>query len=135
MARDRRARNIGRKGIGSFLQLPKDVLHSEAYRSLNGWQVKLLVDIASQFNGKNNGDLCAAFSVMEDRGWNSKTTLTRSLKALLDSGLIEMTRQGGRNQCSLFAVTWRPIDECSGKLEVKPTNGPSARYLNWSKAA
>lgn len=130
MSKDRRAKLKGRKGKTPFLYLPQDVLNSGAYRDLDGWSVKLLVDIAGQFRGHNNGDLCAAFSVLREKGWRSKGTLHKALSNLLEAGLIQQTRQGGRNRCSLYAVTWRPIDECKGKLDVKPTMAPSALYLD-----
>lgn len=129
MAKDRRAKMTGKAGRSSFLGIPHPVIDSQAYKSLNGWAVKLLIDIAAQYKGSNNGDLCAAWSVMRERGWKSPGTLHKALSALLDAGLIEQTRQGGRNRCSLYAITWRPIDECKGKLDVKPTQGPSALYL------
>jgi len=28
------------------------------------------------------------------------------------------TRQGWNNHCSLYAVTFHPIDECGGKLDI-----------------
>lgn len=130
MAKDRRARATGKKGNAPFLHIPHDVLSSDAYKSLDGWSARLLVDIAGQYKGHNNGDLCAAWSIMQSRGWKSKGTLHRALNALIDAGLIEQTRQGGRNRCSLYGVTWRAIDECKGKLDVSPTKAPSAIYLN-----
>lgn len=132
---DKRARHTGRRSTGPFLNIPKEVLGSEAYFSLRGWQVKLLVDIASQFNGKNNGDLTAAWSVMRERGWKSPGTLNKALKDLLDTGLIEETRSGGRHRCTLYAVTWRGIDECKGKLDVNPKTAPSNLFLKFKKAA
>lgn len=128
MARDRRAKIKGRKGTATFLHIPHDVLNSDTYASLKPSAVKLLVDIASQFNGYNNGDLSATLSVLRVKGWTSSGGLNKQLKALLDAGLIEQTRQGGRNRCSLYAVTWRSIDECKGKLDVKPTKTPSMLY-------
>ncbi|MCL1483659.1 MULTISPECIES: hypothetical protein [unclassified Marinobacter] len=130
MAQDPRARATGKAGNGRFLAIPHSVLNSDAYRGLKGWGVRLLVDIAGQYNGKNNGDLCAAMTVMEPRGWKSNSSLGTALSALLAAGLIEQTRQGGRNRCSLYAVTWHSIDDCGGKLDVRPTKAPSARYLN-----
>lgn len=129
MAKDRRAKLTGKGGRSGFLGIPHTVLVSDAYMGLDGWSVKLLVDIAGQFKGSNNGDLTAAWSYMQARGWRSKGTLHKSLNALLAAGLIEQTRQGGKNRCSLYAVTWRGIDECKGKLDVKPTQAPSALYL------
>jgi len=131
MARDRRARLVGRSTTRPFLNLPKDVLSSDAYLSLGGWEVKLLVDIASQFNGKNNGDLTAAWSVMRERGWKSPGTLNKALRVLLDVGLIQETRSGGRHRCTLYAVTWREIHECNGKLDLKPTTAPSNKFLEF----
>ncbi|WP_286749419.1 hypothetical protein [Marinobacter sp. UBA2688] len=135
MAIDKRARHTGRRSTAPFLNIPKEVLGGEAYLSLGGWQVKLLVDIASQFNGKNNGDLTAAWSIMKERGWKSPGTLNKALKDLLDAGLIEETRSGGRHRCTLYAVTWRGIDECKGKLDVNPKIVPSNLFQKFDKAA
>lgn len=135
MAIDKRARHTGRRSTAPFLNIPKEVLGGEAYLSLGGWQVKLLVDIASQFTGKNNGDLTAAWSIMKERGWKSPGTLNKALKDLLDAGLIEETRSGGRHRCTLYAVTWRGIDECKGKLDVNPKIAPSNLFQKFDKAA
>lgn len=135
MSKDRREKLKGRRGTEPFLQIPSSVLHSKAYGELDGWGVKLLVDIASQFRGHNNGDLCAAFSILKEKSWRSKGTLHKALSKLLEVGLIEQTRQGGRNRCSLYAITWRPIDECKGKLDVRPTRAPSALYLDINRKA
>lgn len=129
MARDRRAKATGKNGKATFLALPHSVLNSEAYSGLKPRAVKLLVDVASQYNGKNNGDLCAAMTVLEAKGWKSNSSIEIALKELIEAGLIDNTRQGGRNRCSLYAVTWHPIDECGGKLDIKPAKTPSARYL------
>ena len=83
--------------------------------------MKLLIDVAKQYNGSNNGDLHAAWSILSGQGWHSKGTLSRAIKELIDKGFIELTRQGGKNRCSLYAVTWRSIDECKGKLDVRET--------------
>jgi hypothetical protein len=110
--------------------IPKQVVKSEAYNMLSGWSVRLLVDIAKQYNGFNNGDLQAVFSILSKWGWNSKGTLDRAKKQLLDSGFIVQTRQGGKHRCSLYAITWYHIDECKGKLDVKPTKVASN---DWKK--
>jgi len=135
MAKDRRARLVGRSSSRPFLQLPKDVLGSDAYLSLGGWEVKLLVDVASQFNGKNNGDLTAAWSVMRERGWKSPGTLNKALKQLLRVGLLQETRAGGRHRCTLYAITWKGIDECKGKLDINPTTAPSNRFQEFHQEA
>lgn len=111
----------GRKESGSFLAIPHAVLRSPNFISLSSHGVKLLIDLATEYNGTNNGDLCATWSMMKKRGWKSQDTLNRALKDLMSRGMIIKTRQGGMNYASLYAITWRSIDECGGKLEVSPT--------------
>ena len=85
-----------------------------------------------QFKGNNNGDLTAAFTVMRAYGFNSKDTLDKAKKQLLDHGLIIKTRDGQflnpGGRCDLFAVTWRAIDECNGKLDVPATSTPPRQF-------
>lgn len=112
-------------GDAQFLALPHQVIRSVAYRSLSSHAAKLLIDLGVQYNGKNNGDLSAAFSVFKrDRGWRSSGTLSRAIKELIKYGLISKTRQGGKNQCSLYALSFRNIDSCNGKLDVESTCSP-----------
>ncbi len=54
-------------------------------------------------------------------GWSSQGSIHGALVELIGNGFIEQTRQGGKNQCSLYAVTWLAIDDCKGKLDVNPT--------------
>ncbi len=69
----------------------------------------------------NNGDFSAAWRLMEKRGWRSRDTLGRALNELADKSFITKTRQGGKHRCSLYGVTWKPIDECKGKLDIAAT--------------
>jgi alkylhydroperoxidase/carboxymuconolactone decarboxylase family protein YurZ len=102
----------GRSRTASFVALPKHLINSPKYQRLNGNSVKLLTQIAEQFNGSNNGDLQAAFSILKGKGWKSSETLDRALKELLTIGLIVKTRQGYfPNTCSLFGLTWHLIDK------------------------
>lgn len=123
-----RSKHKGRQESGPFLALPRAVLNSENYRALSAKAVKLLVDLGSQYSGSNNGDLSAAWRLMQPRGWRSRDTLTMALAELLQFGLIEKTRQGGKNCCSLYAVTWHAIDDCKGKLDVAPTRVASGLW-------
>lgn len=123
-----RRRHLGRAESGGYFALPHAVMASPAFRNLPAHAVKLLCDIGGQYRGANNGDLTATWTVMRSLGWRSRDTLDRALAALRAAGLIELTRQGGINRCSLFALTWRPIDECGGKLDVHATNVPSGLW-------
>lgn len=111
----------GRKTSKSFLSLFHVMLDSEEYTRLSPSTVKLIIDIAAQYRGNNNGDLCTAWVFMKKRGWRSKSTLYKAMKEAEESGFILRTRQGGINKANLFAITWQPIDECGGKLDVNST--------------
>ena len=112
-----------------FLHLHKPLLDSRDFISLKGNSIKLPIDIGQQFNGYNNGDLCASLSVMRKRGWNSNQQLSKALKELIDKNLIMQTKQGGLNiGPNLYAITWQPIDDCKGKLDVKPTTLPPRSF-------
>lgn len=127
-------------GRGGVAALPNVVLESESYTSLNPTAKVLLFEIARQYSGHNNGDLCATRSLLKGRGFNSQETLTRSIRALEQNKLITRTRQGGKdwvtgaNLPTLFAITWQPINECKGKLDVEPSTKPLVNYLEREKA-
>lgn len=111
----------GRSTSYSFVSVPKHILESEEYAELGAYAVKLLLDLYAQYNGKNNGDFCAAWSVMKNRGWRSKATLDRSIKELKRTGFILLTRQGGKHKAALYAVTFKKVNECKGKIDIKET--------------
>lgn len=123
MARTRQGMK-GRRESGRFVALPHLILKSDEYPDLSPRAVKLVVDLMSQYNGKNNGDFTAAFSVMRRCGWRSKSTLPAAVKELVDLGFIMQTRLGWRNHTALFGVTWLAIDACEGKLDVQPGRSP-----------
>jgi hypothetical protein len=106
---------------GRFFAIPDSVLNGAAYISLSAHARMLLFDLYAQYNGMNNGDLCAAYSMMKLRGWKSQHTLQNAKKELLEAELICETRKGARlNKASLYAVTWHALDECGGKLDISP---------------
>jgi hypothetical protein len=118
------ARSKSKKPHARFAGIPHSVLYSEAYSQLGGWEVKLLLDLVVQYNGYNNGDLTTAYSLLKERGWRSPGTLQKAKKRLLELDFIQESRMGGRNRCSLYAVTWVNVDECKGKLDIAHTNQP-----------
>ena len=121
MARDR-IKAKGRRDLGSFFALPHAVLEHENYTRSSPKAVKLLIDLGAQYKGNNNGDLCAAWSLMTERGWKSKESLQLARDELLHYGLIMLTRQGHLPKvASLYALTFQAIDECNGKPDVAAT--------------
>ena len=120
----KRKKLTGKGGYPSFVGLHHYILKSDEFAALTPSAVKLLIELAKEYKGKNNGDFSAPYSVLKHRGWRSPGTLSKSLTELLDNGWIVTTRQGGRHRCSLYAITWWPVDECDGKLEVFPERVP-----------
>ena len=128
MARRKIKYNAERGEAGGFVSFYHCVLSSHAVKNLSAYGTKLLTDLLSQYKGQNNGDLCATYSIMQQRGWRSKGTLSKSIKELIAAGLIETSRQGGRHLCSLFALTFYAVDDCKGKLDIAATNTPKSLW-------
>lgn len=122
----------GRRSTEPFIGIPRSVLDSTEFGALSAHATKLAIELARQFRGKNNGDFSAAWSQMVKRGWHSPGTLSRAKKELLESGFAVVTRQGGRNCCSLFALTWWAVDECGGKHDEPPGNVALRLWTNRS---
>ena len=123
-------RNKGRMMTDSFVRIPHHVVNHENFRTLSCRATKLLIDLLAQYRGYNNGDLCAPLSLMRERGWNSSDQLQKAKNEVIEKDVIIVTRQGGLNKCSLYAVTWFQIDECNGKLDVASSTTPP---VNWKK--
>lgn len=121
----KRLKQKGRGGSAPFLAIPRDILRSSEFGQLEPWPLKLLLELAMQFRGFNNGDFSATFKTLKPRGWNSSGTLSDAAKDLQRSGFIVKTRQGGKNRCNLYAVTWWPINDCDGKIECEAEVVPS----------
>lgn len=134
MARNR-TRYTGRKVTGKFFMVPRAVLESPSYRGVSSHAAKLLLDLGAQYGGHNNGDQCAAWTLMEVQGWRSRDTLCKAKRQLVEAGLIEQTRQGGLNVATLFAFTWLPIDECGGKLDVPASKVASGKWKGLPSAS
>ena len=129
MGRKRRYQNAHEKReSGGFVTLAHVVLRSHCYAMLSPYATKLLNDLLAQYRGDNNGDLCATWSIMRKRGWRSKSTLWKALCELKKGQWIEVARQGGKNKCSLYALTFYAVDECNGKLEINSTHSPKSTW-------
>ena len=133
MARTRNKAKGRKDALSSFAGIPRIVMESEDYKNLSGNAVKLLNLFAYQYRGKNNGDLCAAWSIAKNHGCKSEPTLSRAKKELLAANLIMETRPGRflnpGGRCALYALTWQPIDECAGKdLIIGSTTTPPRKF-------
>lgn len=124
----------GRKGSGRYVGIPVTVLDSSDYRTASLAAKAVLMILAYQYRGKNNGDLSAPLSEAKRWGINHPKTLAKAIRELESADLILRTRDPTRNrtnphgQCSLFALTWLALDECEGKHDLKPTHAPLRKF-------
>lgn len=110
---------------GGFAGIPRRVMEHPDFRGLSFSAKSLLLILAYQYRGKNNGDLMASHRLLRPWGFGSKVTVIKAINELLEANLIIRTREGRfqrpNSMCALYALTWQPIDECGGKLEVAAT--------------
>lgn len=125
----KRSLHTGRGKLAPFIGIPRRVLDSPEFGGLSGNAVKLAVELARQFRGRNNGDFSCPWSGLRLRGWRSPGTLARAKKELIDTGFAIVTRQGGRHQCSLFALSWWAVDDCNGKHDERATIAPPDLWM------
>ena len=126
--RQREKDSARKRESGGYVAFPHILLRSETLKRLSAIALKLLVDLLAQYKGNNNGDLCAAWTLMEKRGWKSRDTLGKAIRELKVAKLIEVSRQGGRHAATLYALTFFAVDECHGKLDIEPTHAPKSLW-------
>lgn len=118
-----------------FIRLPHQVIESPAFFALNHAAKSLLIDIAAQYAGRNNGQMRTSFEFMKARGWKSKDTLTRATRELLEHGFIHQTVIGHRpNKASWYAVTWWTLDRHPGYDPGAAETFERSAYKRWHPA-
>jgi hypothetical protein len=115
MGRERSKFKDNTKDMGRFIQLPVVVLECQNYISLGYPAKALLVELARQFTGMNNGRLLLSMKFLKKYGWNSSDVVSRAKNELIEAGFIYETVKGHRpNKASWYAVTWRVLDKIDG---------------------
>jgi len=100
---------------GGYCAFPWCVIDSQAYQSLSYPAVALLIELARQRQGNDNGRYLLSARHLATRGWHSKDVIERARKELIDSKLIYQTVQGHRpNKASWYALTWYSLDKLPG---------------------
>ena len=135
MARAKFKGNRDKRDGRQFVALPQVVLESPGYR-LAGYPARaLLVDIAMQYSGHNNGKLTACAKYLNPMGWKSNNTLLRAVQELLACGLMIETRKGGfPNTAAWFALSWLDLDQGQG-LDIDPKHYRRGGYMAPDKPA
>ena len=111
-----------------YLALPHVVIDSPSYRELGYPARALLIDIARQYTGSNNGRLVACAKYLKPFGWNSNSTVTRALVELKEARLLIETRMGMRpNRAAWFALGWYQLDATTG-MDIDPRTFRTGSY-------
>jgi hypothetical protein len=105
------ARFKGSKYNEAFVGIVRSVFECPAFTALSPHACKLLLELAGQYRGDNNGNLTVAWSIVSKRGWKSRTTLWRCKSELIEAGFVYVTRKGHMpSTCELLALTWFALD-------------------------
>ena len=113
---------------GQYVALPHVVIDSPSYRALGHPARSLLVDIARQYTGSNNGRLVACAKYLRPLGWKSNDTVTRALGELKAAGLLIETRMGMRpKRAAWFALGWYTLDNADG-MDIDPKRYRTGQY-------
>jgi hypothetical protein len=100
---------------GGFVAMPWSVLDSPGYLDLSHPARSLLMELARQYDGRNNGRLLTSAKHLKTRGWNSSAVITRAKRELLKANLIHELVMGHRpNKASWYALTWQKLDHNKG---------------------
>jgi hypothetical protein len=107
------------------------VLFSPAVVDLDHATFRLLVLLAAEFTGSNNGALGLTRQQARERGVRSADAHSRGLAELEKRGLIVMTAQAARNPSrpTQYALTWRPLNDTK---HTSATRTPSFDYRTWA---
>ncbi len=126
-----RAKLTGKGKNGRFYQVPQTVYDSLAYKSLSANSLKLWHDMLTQFNGGNNGEICAILSQLESRGW-SNASLYRALGELIKKGFLERNFQGGIGPAGKKPSRYRFTHLSASAPEYNcPSTGPTNDFQKW----
>jgi hypothetical protein len=106
------------KKSDGFLKLPHSLLRSPLWRSLSAVDRAVYVDIAGEFNGRNNGEIPYSERYGAGRLHLGRNTVARSLKRLQLRQLIRCTRRGS------FSVKTGAAKESLWYLEIMNPLGP-----------
>lgn len=105
---------------GRFVGLPHWVMLHPSFRAASARARALLLDVAMQYDGRNNGRLVLAAKALRPLGWRSDDGIQKAKTELLALGLLVEVRKGAKpNRAAWFALGWRPLDVKDG-IDLDP---------------
>ena len=142
MSKQRKRSNTNTKGRKKYddtqyLRLDHKMLGSPQFRSLNGNDARILLEICLRHNGFNNGRIGAGYEDLAQKLMLGKSTIQRALKRLQKTGFIKLRKKGkfmGRI-ASEWEVTflqregYRPTNEWGQAKALKNKRKPKLKSL------
>jgi hypothetical protein len=126
MAKRKNARS--ERVTGLYSAIPHNVINCARYMATSHLARALLIEVAMDHNGNNNGRLRVHQKGLVERGW-CVASILRARDELVHYGLLIQTRHGGLNNGShLYAASWLPITNYVG-LEIGPHEYHPGTYL------
>lgn len=117
MTKNKKGKGFSHRKQSPFVSLDIGLIKSPLFRSLKPCSKSVLLELMAQYNGHNNGNLCAP-KAYANKWQISATTLYKAIRELEEKQLIIKTRRGlfanGGVSCALYAISWLPIDYCDG---------------------
>jgi hypothetical protein len=112
-----------------FVPLRYDVVTSKEFLDLSLSAKVAFIHLLGKYNRLNNGDLSAPLNRAKEEFNLSPKTLKTALDELIEKHFIEVTRIGGKNQCSLYALTCYPLNEVNKTgVFIKATERASDKW-------
>lgn len=133
-----RARHTGRREYAtSYAGIDRRVMLSDSFAAIGPNGLRVLLWLAFQYKGSNNGYLSATRQQAKEWGIGGADTLARAIAELREHRLIVLTRQGRftnpGGSPNLYALTWEPIhDKAGNALDMPPTRTPVR--TDWRRA-
>ena len=125
-----RSNHRRKRGGGRFARLPVVVLEHMAVTTLTHAAFRVLVLLAAQFNGFNNGALGITAKQATNAGIGSDKTLYRSLQELELRQLVELSYPASRvpPRPTMWSLTWLPLNDTPYS---QSTRTPTHAYRDW----
>lgn len=125
----------GQKRQDRYLRLPVSFLNSPDFVGLSGSATKLIMAVAEQYRGSNNGRLLPGLERVNAWGWNpSPNTLAAARKELRGTRLVVVTRVGRLpNRTEWWALTCWDLDWVKG-MDIDPKGFQRGAYLDLRSA-
>lgn len=116
----------------TYSMLRHDMINSKEVGQLSLAARWVLMKMIGLYNKINNGDLSAPLNKAKEIFGLSKPGLKKALDELSEADFLEVTRQGGKNQCSLYALTCFPLNDVNkAGISIKATERASDKWKKY----